>query len=203
MRPESHGPTERPLQTRLAMWLDAVLLPADIEHLVSQLAPVTFAIGDGHLHLSSPSQCVLVPDVGLRVVCEARLVWPVLGIAVPVTVHGLALLVRPELVRRDAHEVLVFRVAIEGGDVGGFLKVFDARILELANRELLGKQVELVWAFDQMLTHVFRLPRAMVPLDSLDLAVLEARLRIRADQLALAVRFGATVQRHVDGVAAG
>jgi hypothetical protein len=178
------------------VWVEAVLLAEDLDGIVVQFLPVTIALGAGQLHLSDPAPCTLVPDVGLRVVCKAKVHWPVLGIEVPVTVHSLDVLLRPEIATRHGAEVLVFKLEIENVDLVGVPKVFDHRITEKINHELREKEVELSWNFTSTLTHSFALPASIDPCESLDLHVVAGRVRIGAHGMGLAVRFAAAVKRH-------
>ena len=177
------------------MWVEAVLLTEDLDRLVAQFAPLTIPLGAGHLHLSDPRPCVLVPNIGVRVVCRAKVHWPVLGIDVPVTIQSLALLLKPQIVAGENGEALVVGLEIESADLVGVPKVFDHRITEMANKELIRKEVELSWCFVRTLTHSFQLPKSIAPLDSLDLTVLAGRVRILADGVGLAVKLDSAVKR--------
>lgn len=183
------------------MWIEARLLPTDLDRIVAQLIPVTIPVGDGHLRLFDPESCTLVPDVGLRIACAAQLHWPVLGMDVPVTARSLAVVIRPTLVHRGEHDVLVFKASIDSADLEGILKLFDNPLTHMANKELLRQEVELAWDFSKTLTHSFDLPPTLEPLDSIGLWVREGRLHIGADALSLSVRLVSTVKRHVVDVA--
>lgn len=187
----------------VVMWVEAVLLTEDLDHLVGQFAPLTIPLGAGHLHLSHPDPCVLLPDVGVRVACRAKLHWPVLGIDVPVTIQSLTLLLRPQISAREHGDSLVVTLEIEDADLAGVPKILDRTITEMANKELIRKEVELSWCFARALTHSFELPKTLTPLDSLALSVQAGRVSVRSDGVGLAVRLHAVVQRHeVDPAAA-
>lgn len=181
---------------RRDMWVEAVLLGDDLDRLLAQFAPLTIPIGAGHLLLSDPAPCVPVPDVGLRVVCKALVHWPVLGMAVPITVHSLTMLVRPEVVAGASGCVLVFKLEVEAMDLAAVPAVLAPRITGMVNDELARRQVELSWGFANALTHSFHLPESMQPLDSLDLTVRAGRVMIRSDGIGLAVQLDSAVQRH-------
>jgi hypothetical protein len=200
---QNHGPpvnTPEPPERRLLishpMWVEAVLLAEDLDRLVTQLTPMTIAVGASHLVLSEPGPCVLVPDIGLRVVCKAKVNWPVLGVDVPITARALTLLLRPRIAKREGGDVLVVTLEIEDADLAGVPGFFEERITELVNKELIKKEVELTWGFAEALTHSFSLPEALAPLDSLDLAVMGGRVRIMSDGLGLAVKLDSGVKRH-------
>jgi hypothetical protein len=179
------------------MWVEAVLLSEDLDRLLAQLAPMTVAVGTSHLVLSDPAPCGLVPDVGLRIVCKAKVHWPVLGIDVPVTARSLTVLLRPAIARRGEREVLVVTLEVESAELAGVAGLFEQRITDLVNEELVKKEVELTWGFAEALTHSFRLPGELAPLDSLDLTVLSGRVRILSDGVGLAVKLDSGVKRRV------
>jgi hypothetical protein len=177
------------------MWLEAVLQLEDLDRLLAQFAPLTIALGAGRLHLSDPSPCELVPDVGLRVVCKAKVHWPMLGIDVPVTAHSLSVLLRLEVARVLEADVLVFKLEIENVDLAGIPGVFDRRITEMVNAELVRKEVGLTWAFARALTHSFELPAWLEPAASLGLTVVAGRVKIVGKGIGLAVQFESSVKR--------
>lgn len=177
------------------MWVEAVLLGEDLDRLVAQFAPMTIPIGAGRVVLSEPAPAVLVPEVGLRVTCQARIHWPVLGIDVPVTIQSLAVLVRPAVAPGPDGQALVVTVEIESVDLAGVPKMIEEKITEKINAELGRRQVELSWNFAQTLTHSFLLPESIRPLASLDLRVTAGRVRIQADGIGLAVQLRSAVER--------
>jgi hypothetical protein len=184
------------------MWIEAVLLTDDLDRLVAQFAPMTIELGAGDLLLCDPGPCVLVPDTGVRVICRGKARWPVLGIDLPVTIHALTVLLRPQIAGGDDGGVLVVKLEIESVDLAGVPKMFEHTITEMANKEVVKKEIELSWGFAKTLTHSFRLPESLAPLLSLDLTVLAGRVRIRSDGIGLAVRFESAVKRDGHGVEA-
>jgi hypothetical protein len=186
------------MEQSAAMWVEAVLLGEDLDRLVSQFAPMTIPIGAGHMVLSAPAPSALVPDVGLRVTCKARVSWPVLGIDVPVTIQSLVVLVRPTIVAGPDGQALVVTVEIESVDLAGVPKMVEEKITERVNADLGRRQVELSWNFARTLSHSFSLPESIRPLASLDLRVLAARLRVMADGVGLAVQLQSAVERTAD-----
>jgi hypothetical protein len=93
--------------------------------------------------------------------------------------------------------MLVFKLEIEKVDLAGVPKMFDHRIAEMVNAELVRKEVELSWGFARTLTHSFRLPSSIGPLESFDLTVLAGRVTILSSGIGLAVKLDATVKRDV------
>jgi hypothetical protein len=156
---------------------------------------MTLMLGAGRLHISAPAPCVPVPGVGVRIAFTAKAHWPVLGIAVPVAVRSLTALLRPEICEEDGGAVLVFKIEIEDMSVAGLPRAVGRKVTEIANRELVSKNARLSWAFGKTLSHSFRLPSSMPPLDSLDLTVKAGRVEVRSDGVRLAVSFDSAVRR--------
>jgi hypothetical protein len=178
------------------MWIEAVLLTEELSMLVGQFAPVTIRLGeDGELQVHDPSEITIVPDVGLRVVCKAKLRWTVLGFAVPVTLDSLAVLLLPAIVKRGDVDVLVFRLEIEEADIAGLPTGIDSRITDIVNHELEAKHVELSWDYAATLNHQFDLPDLLKPVERLKLTVGGARVKASGGSLALAIEFYVDVLR--------
>jgi hypothetical protein len=170
--------------------------------LVGQFAPVTIRLGeDGELQVHDPSEITIVPDVGLRVVCKAKLRWTVLGFAVPVTLDSLAVLLLPAIVKRGDVDVLVFRLEIEEADIAGLPTGIDSRITDIVNHELEAKHVELSWDYAATLNHQFDLPDLLKPVERLKLTVGGARVKASGESLALAIEFYVDVLRGLPAAA--
>jgi hypothetical protein len=176
------------------MWIEAVLSKEELSTLAGQLAPVTIRLGeDGELHVQDPTDIAVVPGLGLRLVCKARLRWTVLGIAVPLTLNSLVVLVRPAIAERAGVDVLVFRLEVEHADFAGLPTGVDNRVTDLVNRELEAKHAELSWNYAALLNHVFDLPGTLQPPERLKLSVRGARVKVAGDTLALAIDVHAEV----------
>ena len=188
------------------MWVEAILMKEDLSKLIGQFLPVAIRLGDaneGELSLTDPSDVSLVAGEGLRVVCKAKVRWPVLGIDVPVTLHSLTILMRPEPVRREHGDAVVFKLEIEHADLAGVPSMIDDRITEYVNKELDAKHVELTWDVASTLAASFELPDTLVPLDALKLAVAGVRVKVTTEALGVAVLFDYSVTRLLHGARAG
>jgi hypothetical protein len=177
------------------MWAEAVLLVEDLDRLVAQFTPLSLTLGAGRLQMSAPGPCVPVPGEGVRVTFRATAHWPLLGIEVPVAVRALSLLLRPEICRGAAGESLVFQPVVEDMDIPGFPRALERKLTAMVNRELVRKDASLSWDFTGTLTHSFRLPGSMAPIDSLDLTATAGRVEVRSDGMRLAVSFSSAVMR--------
>ncbi len=187
------------------MWIEAILSKEDLEALVRQFTPLTIHVGDGDgtLVVSDPERVRLVADEGLRVVCKAKLTWPVLGIKVPISLHSLVVMLRPIVEKRSSGEALVFKVEIEHADLANVPSMIDDRITELINQDLSDKHVELAWSFSKALTHAFKLPRELEPLEAFELIVFWGKTKITDDAVVLAVSFHSAVTRHQEAARVG
>jgi hypothetical protein len=177
------------------MWAEAILLVEDLDRLVAQFTPLTVTLGAGRLQMSEPGPCVPVPGEGVRVTFKATAHWPVLGIDVPVAVRSLSLLLRPEICGTSTGEALVFQPVIEDMDMPGFPRALERKLTAMVNRELVRKDASLSWGFTETLTHSFRLPGSLAPVDALNLTATAGRVEIRSDGMRLAVSFTSAVMR--------
>jgi hypothetical protein len=181
------------------MWLEAIFSKEDLVQAIAQLTPLRIRLdGGGDLSVFEASEVTLVADAGLRVVCKAKLHWPVLGFKVPVTLHSVQVLVRPHIMKEDGHDQLVFPVEIEHADFAGLPDSIDARVTETVNQALLRKHVELKWDFASTLSHVFALPASLEQLRAIGLEVVWGEVRITTESLGLAVAFRAQVLRDAE-----
>jgi len=179
------------------MWLEAIISAEDLRQTLSRFAPVTIHFGDGggELALEAPSQVTLVKDKGARIVCRARVVWPLLGLHVPIALKSLDVLLCPMIEPQPEGSALVFKLAIEHADFALIPTFIDNRLTALINAELAKKHVELSWRYAETLDHVFPMPDALDGVDALGLVVTGAVVRITNEGLGLAVSMRSDVRR--------
>jgi hypothetical protein len=179
------------------MWLEAILSRDDLERALEQFAPVNVKLGDGGgtLFLDTPSEVELVPDRGMRVVCRAKVHWPVLGIHVPVTLNRVVVLVRPEVERHEGAEMLVFKLVIEHVDFALLPTPVDVRLTEALNAELEKKHVELTWKFSDTLSRMIELPPLFEPSETLALGARGGMVETTRDSVGLAIAMRADLHR--------
>ncbi len=176
------------------MWLEAILSQDDLMKLVTELLPTTLRLGnDGDLHLHEVHEVHLVEGEGLRVVCRAKLHWPVLGIPIPVTLNSLDALLLPVVKKQASGDSLVFKLRIEHADLSGVPTSIDDRITTKVNEAL--EHAELTWRFSETLQHVFALPDTIEPATAIALRTAWGEVKITAETLVLAVSFHADVVR--------
>lgn len=189
----------------LRVWIEGIFQKSDVEGLLAQLMPLTVGLGDegDRLALAQPKDVAFVAGEGLRVQCEAKVRWSVLGIDVPITIHDVRVLLRPEIIRGEGGgDVLAFRLFIEHADVAGLPTVIDEHITDKVNAVLEARHLESTVDVTRLLSGSFHLPRALRPLSTLALDVAWAKLRITEEAIVLAVSFHANVTRDAEALAA-
>ncbi len=185
------------------MWVETIFSREDLRQLLDELLPAKMRLGDpsddAWLALYDLGEVVLVPETGLRVTCKAKLRWDVAGIAIPVTLQSLTVLLRPVIVKRETGDVLSFGLEIEHADLVNVPSFIDGALTDRVNRELAAKQDDMAWDFTTALSRLIPLPPRVDPIDAIDLKVAWGKLRIDADALVIAVSFQAHFLR--DGAA--
>lgn len=187
------------------MWIEAILTEDDLSDLARRMTPLTIRFGnDGDLSLHDVRDVSLVADRGLRIVCKAKLHWPILGIHFPIVLHSVDAILIP-VVRRGVgdngegvaatRDMLVFRVELERADLAGIPTVIDNRITAKVNQELAKSGAELTWRFSETLSHVFALPDSLQPKTSLGLRTAWGEVKVTATTVVLAVSIHADVGR--------
>jgi hypothetical protein len=179
------------------MWIEAIISTEDLRRTLSELAPLKIRLGDdgGEFALDEPTEVTLVAEQGVRVVCSARLHWPVLGVSVPVTMKSLIVLLRPVIERHDGVDALVFKLEIEHADFSMVPDLIDNGITKLVNEELAKKHVELSWRYADTLNHVFKLPDLLEPAEALALTVTSAIVKVTTEAVGLAICLAADIRR--------
>jgi hypothetical protein len=185
------------------MWVEAILSKDDLAAVVADLCPLTIALGQGagneqYLRLLNPKNVVLVEDRGLRLTCEAEILWPVLGIDIPIRVESLTLMLALELSATVDEEVIVLKPELEEIDVSWVPQLLDRKVKERINQELGKQQEALSWRFFQTLSHFFVLPELLNPVGGLQVQVAWGKLRVSEAAIVLAVSFHTKVARAGD-----
>jgi hypothetical protein len=185
------------------MWVEAILSKDDLAAVVADLCPLTIALGQGtgtdqYLRLLNPKNVLVVENRGLRLTCEAELLWPVLGTDVPIHVESLTLMLGLELSPAVGEEVIVLKPELEDIDVSWVPHLFDRKVKERINQELGKQQDALSWRFFQTLSHFFVLPELLNPVGGLDVQVAWGKLRVSEEAIVLAVSFHTKVARAGD-----
>ena len=180
------------------MWIEVILQKGDVERLLGQLMPITIDIGDEGdlLALDRPKDVAFVAGEGLRVGCEAKVRWSVLGIDIPVTIHDVRVVLRPDVVRGPGGgDMLTFRLFVEHADIAGLPTIADEHITDKVNAVLEARHLETAVSLAGLLSGSFRLPPSLRPLTTMSLDVAWAKLRVTSEAMVMAISFHATVTR--------
>jgi hypothetical protein len=181
------------------MWLDAVVTSKDLQRVVDQLTPATIPLGArGHLYFDAPAEISLVADRGLRIRCHAKVLWPVLGIDVALTIRSMTIVVVPSIETRDGNRVVVFSPEVDALDLALLPDVGDDELRAYINRELMEQRIELPWNYKETLDHQFALP-AWFPAGSIfEIRSNGASIKVTNDSIGLAIGIDASVATDED-----
>jgi hypothetical protein len=182
------------------MWVEAILTKDNVASLLEQFLPMSIHLGenpdDGHyLELFEPRQISLVEDLGLRMTCGARIRWPILGIDLPIIVESVNLLLCPSIPGAPGRDELDFGLTVEGIDFAWVPAGVDSRIADKINVELDKKRALLSWRFGESLSHVFKMPPILPPLNAVAVKVAWGQVRVTSEAVVIAVSFHSRVLR--------
>jgi hypothetical protein len=177
------------------MWLEAMLTEDDLTRIAGQLFPLEVRLkGGGQLRLEHPHRVTLVPSRGVQVECDARLVWPILGVGVPLELRSLTVSMLPVVEVRAEGYALVIRPGLDHAGVSR-IGLIEERTTAMLNEELQKHRIEWTWHFGRTLNHTFSLPGALKSVDALDLKVRTGAAQVTPRALRLEVSMVASVHR--------
>ena len=176
------------------MWIEAIISQDDFESLAVELLPLAIHLGasdsEHYLLLSAATALSLVEGRGLRFTCNAQIRWPVLGVDVPINVHGLTVLVEPSVA--EGSDSLQLGIQLERANVSWLPALVDAKIVEAVNEALHRRRADLSWNFAETLSHEFALPELVQPLRALNLKAGWGKVRVTAEAMVLVISFRAS-----------
>jgi hypothetical protein len=179
------------------MFFEALVPLEDLRALIAEALPLTVRLDDtGGLHslaLSELSEISLVPERGVRLVCKARLRWPVLGIDAPLTVNALRVLLVPEVKPSPGGEILTFGITLEHADISGVPSLLDDAIARGVNEKL--ADIPLSWDFSKTFAQVVPLPILLEELDALRLRAAWGKVKVSEEALVFALCLHTTLDR--------
>jgi hypothetical protein len=180
------------------MWIEAIVTKDDFTAVLDQILPVKIHFDedektDRWLYLDRPTAIELVPEKGLRVACPAEIMWSVSVVDIPIKLHTLQVLLRPEIVTKQRGDILVFNLTLEEADIKGIPSLIDHTIMKAVNEGLARK--ELAWDFTKTLTNTVKMPKLLDPIDSLTIGVAWGKRRVDDNALVLVVSFNLTFNR--------
>lgn len=192
-------------QRRRRMWLEAILTREDLLDAFCKLAPLEIRFGqNGSIELSSPTAVAMNPGKSVAIVCDADLHLPVLGIHVPIHMHGLTVELTvtvhdaPGSEGQEARghgQVLQLGLQIDRTGVAHLPHLLDESVTKIVNDEIAKKRVGFSWNFRDTLTRSFAAPAALATIAKLGLRVTGGRVRVTEDALGFAVGFDSEVEK--------
>ena len=175
------------------MWVEAIVSLEDFQSLAAELFPLRVHLGaadsDHYLFLSATSEVALVEGRGLRLVCDAQIRWPVLGMDVPINVDRLTVMLEPSVPNEGGE--LFLDVQLEHADVAWMPALLDTKIVGAINEALQKRRADLSWSFAKALSHEFALPAMLQPLRALGLKAAWGKTRVTSEGMVLVVSFQA------------
>jgi hypothetical protein len=174
------------------MWIEAIISKDDFAVAIAQLTPLKIHFDDDEktnrwLLLDKPTSVDLVPEKGIRIACPAEIRWSVASLNVPVRLHTLQVLMRPEIVAKPEGPILVFNLELEEADFKGLPALIDNSIMKTVNTALAAK--ELAWNFTKTLTNTVKMPAFLEPISALDIKVQWGKRRVDDKAVVLVVSF--------------
>jgi hypothetical protein len=175
------------------MRISATLDETAVAALLDELLPVTIDLhppepGTRWVRVEKPDGFDFVAGEGVRIRAAATVQWTALGIAIPVTVNSLALMLRPVIVvDEERGGSLVFRPEIESADLKMVPAFVDERIARSINAKLAEEGDLAAWNFAQTLAIRSPLPSNISPAAELHIAAGDAVVQADDTQLSLSL----------------
>lgn len=177
------------------MWLQMTLTVADLDQAIRQLCPARIALDEGRwIDIAVPTTVELLEGRGARLVTEAKILWSVVGIDVPITVQTVEVFLEPSIAQKGDEQRLVFALSIGDLDLKFIPSLIDGGIATKINREL-AANATLEWDFVTTLDWHFKLPKTLSPADSLHLQAKWGDLKIGSDAITMMASMNVDISR--------
>lgn len=176
------------------MRLTAIITKDDLEGLVRGLTPMRVDLGPGRtVSFGAPEIVELVAARGLRVRGDARLLWEIAGLPLPVSLRAWQILLEPSVVVRDGALVLAFDPVLEALDFKRVPGFFDERIILAINEIVATQKKKLAWNVSRALSWHRPLPQRVSPARTFDIAPSSASVSVSSEELRVEMTFAAQV----------
>lgn len=174
------------------MWIEAIIAKDDFAAVVRQMTPLRIHFDDNDktnrwLYLGKPTSVELVAEKGIRISCPAEIMWSVVGVNVPIKLHTMQVLMRPEIVAKPTGHILVFTLELEEADFKGIPALIDHGIVKGVNAALAAQ--ELAWDFTKTLTNSVKMPKLLDPIETLEIKVNWGKRRVDDEAVVLVISF--------------
>jgi hypothetical protein len=170
---------------------------AEIDRVADELTPLTIDLGRKRsVSFGRPALVELVPNTGLRVRGDAKMVWDFAGLTLPVTLRTWQILLVPSIARREGSLFLAFDPVLEDLDFKRVPGFFDERIADAVNEGVASQRGRLSWNLARLVGSSTRLPARVSPGGSFDLVPVAARVDVAAIELRIEIELDAQVVGH-------
>ena len=174
------------------MWIEAIITKDDFANAIRSITPVRIHFDDNDktnrwLFLGQPTNVELVAEKGIRISCPAEIMWSMVGVNVPIKLHTLQVLLRPEIVAKPTGHVLAFNLELEEADFKLIPALIDAGIMKAVNAALAAQ--DLAWDFTKTLTNSVKMPKQLDPIETLEIKVNWGKRRVDDEAVVLVVSF--------------
>lgn len=183
------------------MKLSAVVTRDDLVGLLCELTPLRVALGargGRSVSIGRPRSLDFVPGQGIRLSGDAKLVWDVAGLPLPVTLRAWQVLLVPSVLERDGLLTVTLDPVLEQLDFKSVPGFVDERIASAINEGLAAQRKKLGWAFGKTLAVRLALPARMSPAGRFELIPSAGQVEITEDELRLTVTFASRVVHLAD-----
>lgn len=170
------------------MKLTVIITKGEIVGLVHELAPVRVDLAlRRSVAFGPPEKVELVAGSGLRIRGDARVVWKIAGLAVPVSVGAWQILLVPKVEIREGALILAFDPSLELLELERTPGFLSERVADAINEGVSAQRPKLAWNVSRSLSRRFLLSKRLTPArtfaigpTSASVAVSEAEVRVEA-----------------------
>jgi hypothetical protein len=178
--------------------LCAIVTRDDLVEVISDFTPLRIAIGargGRSISFGRPRTLDLVPSSGIRLSGDAKLVWDVAGLPIPVTLRAWQVLLVPTIFERDGMNIVALDPVLEELDFKSVPGFVDERIVGAINEGLASQQQKLAWAFGKTLSVRLPLPTRVSPAGRFELSAVHGAVEVTETELRFTVTFQSRVAR--------
>lgn len=183
------------------MKLSAVVTRDDLAKVASDFTPLRIgfgARGGGSVTLGKPHAVELLAGRGVRLVGDAKLVWAVAGLPLPVTVRSWTLLLVPKLGSRGGMLAVALDPVLLDLDFNGIPAFVADRIALALNDALAAQRRRLAWAYGKTLSVRLGLPQRIAPAGRFELFPTSGEIEVTESEVRFTVTFDSRVVRVAD-----
>jgi hypothetical protein len=180
------------------MLLAVVVTKDELVALVEAITPLRVTIDERRgraVTLGRPRAVYLVPDHGLRVRGDARIVWDVAGVGITIAIPTWQMMLVPQIAARGRSRVLAFDPIVEALEmklVPGFL---DGKIADVLRDGIAQSRRKLAWDFSRTLSKRLTLPARIGPTRLFEIAATDGTVTVTDREVRLTVTLEARVEK--------